>query len=42
MQIPLSVVLYVVVGGMRATLLADYTHTTALFIMCVRDDDSSC
>lgn len=32
---PLTVVLYVVVGGMRATLLADYTHTTALFIMCV-------
>ncbi|KAH9911332.1 urea transporter [Epithele typhae] len=29
--IPLGVAVYVVVGGMRATLLCDYTHTTVLF-----------
>ncbi|VDC00538.1 unnamed protein product [Peniophora sp. CBMAI 1063] len=29
--IPLGVAIYVVVGGMRATLLCDYTHTTILF-----------
>jgi SSS family transporter len=29
--IPLGVAIYVVVGGMRATLLCDYTHTTVLF-----------
>jgi len=29
--IPVSVVIYVLVGGMRSTLLADYTHTTVLF-----------
>ncbi|KAI0028046.1 urea transporter [Vararia minispora EC-137] len=29
--IPLGVAVYVVVGGMRATLLCDYTHTTILF-----------
>ncbi|THU99019.1 urea transporter [Dendrothele bispora CBS 962.96] len=29
--IPLGVVIYVVVGGMRSTLLCDYTHTTVLF-----------
>lgn len=29
--IPLGVAIYVVVGGMRATLLCDYTHTTFLF-----------
>ncbi|TEB29666.1 urea transporter [Coprinellus micaceus] len=29
--IPLGVAIYVVVGGMRSTLLCDYTHTTALF-----------
>ncbi|KAI0685361.1 urea transporter [Cytidiella melzeri] len=29
--IPLGVSIYVVVGGMRATLLCDYTHTTVLF-----------
>jgi len=31
--IPLGVSVYVVVGGMRATLLCDYTHTTVLFII---------
>ncbi|KAI0343864.1 urea transporter [Trametopsis cervina] len=31
--IPLGVAIYVVVGGMRATLLCDYTHTTVLFII---------
>ncbi|EKM53290.1 uncharacterized protein PHACADRAFT_197719 [Phanerochaete carnosa HHB-10118-sp] len=31
--IPLGVSIYVVVGGMRATLLCDYTHTTVLFII---------
>ncbi|KAL4252377.1 sodium:solute symporter (SSF) family protein [Abortiporus biennis] len=29
--IPLGVAIYVVVGGMRATLLCDYTHTSVLF-----------
>ncbi|KAI0929435.1 hypothetical protein AcV7_005287 [Taiwanofungus camphoratus] len=29
--IPVGVAIYVVVGGMRATLLCDYTHTTVLF-----------
>ncbi|KAI0311068.1 urea transporter [Amylostereum chailletii] len=29
--IPLGVAIYVMVGGMRATLLCDYTHTTILF-----------
>jgi Na+/proline symporter len=29
--IPLVVAIYVVAGGMRATLLCDYTHTTVLF-----------
>ncbi|KAK7457086.1 hypothetical protein VKT23_010387 [Stygiomarasmius scandens] len=29
--IPLGVVIYVVVGGMRSTLLCDYTHTSVLF-----------
>ncbi|TFK64544.1 urea transporter [Pluteus cervinus] len=29
--IPLGVGIYVVVGGMRSTLLCDYTHTTVLF-----------
>ncbi|KAF9787824.1 urea transporter [Thelephora terrestris] len=29
--IPIGVAIYVVVGGMRATLLCDYTHTTVLF-----------
>ncbi|KIY71252.1 urea transporter [Cylindrobasidium torrendii FP15055 ss-10] len=29
--IPAGVALYVVVGGMRSTLLCDYTHTTVLF-----------
>jgi len=29
--IPIGVSIYVVVGGMRATLLCDYTHTTVLF-----------
>jgi urea-proton symporter len=28
---PLGVAIYVVVGGMRSTLLCDYTHTTVLF-----------
>ncbi|KIP04085.1 hypothetical protein PHLGIDRAFT_31522 [Phlebiopsis gigantea 11061_1 CR5-6] len=31
--IPLGVAIYVVVGGMRATLLCDYTHTTVLFVI---------
>ncbi|THH30964.1 hypothetical protein EUX98_g3211 [Antrodiella citrinella] len=31
--IPLGVAIYVVVGGMRATLLCDYTHTAVLFVM---------
>ncbi|KAJ7143746.1 urea transporter [Mycena epipterygia] len=31
--IPLGVSIYVVVGGMRSTLLCDYTHTTVLFII---------
>ncbi|KAG8945835.1 hypothetical protein FRC04_012282 [Tulasnella sp. 424] len=31
--IPIGVSIYVVVGGMRATLLCDYTHTTVLFII---------
>jgi len=30
--IPVSVVVYVVSGGMRATLLCDYTHTTLLMM----------
>ncbi|EJD35922.1 Na+/solute symporter [Auricularia subglabra TFB-10046 SS5] len=29
--IPLGVAIYVIAGGMRATLLCDYTHTTVLF-----------
>ncbi|KAK7062641.1 hypothetical protein VNI00_000129 [Paramarasmius palmivorus] len=29
--IPLGVAIYVVVGGMRSTLLCDYTHTAVLF-----------
>ncbi|CCM04363.1 uncharacterized protein FIBRA_06535 [Fibroporia radiculosa] len=29
--IPVGVAIYVVVGGMRATLLCDYTHTSVLF-----------
>jgi len=29
--IPVGVAIYVVVGGMRATLLCDYTHTAVLF-----------
>ncbi|KAK2463981.1 hypothetical protein APHAL10511_004032 [Amanita phalloides] len=29
--IPVGVAIYVVVGGMRSTLLCDYTHTTVLF-----------
>ncbi|KIM43528.1 hypothetical protein M413DRAFT_382955 [Hebeloma cylindrosporum] len=29
--IPFGVAIYVVVGGMRSTLLCDYTHTTVLF-----------
>jgi len=29
--IPLGVAIYVVVGGLRSTLLCDYTHTTVLF-----------
>ncbi|KAI3478190.1 hypothetical protein L1887_59919 [Cichorium endivia] len=31
--IPLGVSVYVLVGGMRATLLADYTHTVGLLII---------
>jgi SSS family transporter len=31
--IPATVVGYVVVGGMRATLLCDYTHTSVLFVV---------
>lgn len=31
--IPLGVACYVLVGGMRATLLADYTHTVGLLII---------
>ncbi|KZT37750.1 urea transporter [Sistotremastrum suecicum HHB10207 ss-3] len=31
--IPLGVAIYVVAGGMRATLLCDYTHTTVLYII---------
>ncbi|KAJ7474699.1 urea transporter [Mycena latifolia] len=31
--IPLGVSIYVVVGGMRSTLLCDYTHTTVLFVI---------
>ncbi|KIJ49246.1 hypothetical protein M422DRAFT_777727 [Sphaerobolus stellatus SS14] len=29
--IPIGVAIYVIAGGMRATLLCDYTHTTVLF-----------
>ncbi|EJU01843.1 urea transporter [Dacryopinax primogenitus] len=29
--IPVGVAIYVVVGGMRSTLICDYTHTTVLF-----------
>lgn len=29
--IPFSVVVYVLVGGMRATLISDYTHTAVLY-----------
>ncbi|KAG8957870.1 hypothetical protein FRC03_009740 [Tulasnella sp. 419] len=31
--IPLGVSIYVVAGGMRATLLCDYTHTAVLFVI---------
>ncbi|KAF9450855.1 urea transporter [Macrolepiota fuliginosa MF-IS2] len=31
--IPIGVAIYVMVGGMRSTLLCDYTHTTILFII---------
>ncbi|KAF5354180.1 hypothetical protein D9756_007089 [Leucocoprinus leucothites] len=31
--IPIGVAIYVVVGGMRSTLLCDYTHTAILFII---------
>ncbi|KAJ7597393.1 urea transporter [Mycena floridula] len=31
--LPLSVSIYVFVGGMRSTLLCDYTHTTVLFVI---------
>jgi len=31
--IPLGVSIYVVVGGMRSTLLCDYTHTTVLMVI---------
>ncbi|RDB19811.1 putative urea active transporter 1 [Hypsizygus marmoreus] len=31
--IPLGVAIYVMVGGMRSTLLCDYTHTTILFVI---------
>ncbi|TFK24002.1 urea transporter [Coprinopsis marcescibilis] len=31
--IPAGVAIYVVVGGMRSTLLCDYTHTAALFVI---------
>lgn len=31
--IPILVSFYVVVGGMRATLFADWSHTAALFIL---------
>ncbi|KAL9709580.1 hypothetical protein Ac2012v2_007319 [Leucoagaricus gongylophorus] len=31
--IPVGVAVYVVVGGMRSTLLCDYTHTAILFII---------
>ncbi|KAF8184798.1 urea transporter [Pholiota molesta] len=31
--IPLGVAIYVVVGGMRSTLLCDYTHTSVLFVI---------
>ncbi|KAF8237060.1 urea transporter [Tricholoma matsutake] len=31
--IPLGVAIYVVVGGMRSTLLCDYTHTTVLIVI---------
>ncbi|KAL8279184.1 hypothetical protein RQP46_008440 [Phenoliferia psychrophenolica] len=31
MLIPVGVVIYVMIGGMRASLLADYIHTTFLF-----------
>lgn len=31
--IPVGVAIYVVVGGMRSTLLCDYTHTTVLFVI---------
>lgn len=30
---PVGVVIYVLVGGMRSSLLADYIHTTALFVI---------
>lgn len=33
--IPLVVVVYVLVGGMRATLLCDYLHTTLLFAIII-------
>ncbi|KIL65155.1 hypothetical protein M378DRAFT_11013 [Amanita muscaria Koide BX008] len=31
--IPIVVAIYVVVGGMRSTLLCDYSHTTVLFVI---------
>ncbi|KXN82902.1 Urea-proton symporter DUR3 [Leucoagaricus sp. SymC.cos] len=31
--IPIGVAIYVVVGGMRSTLLCDYTHTVILFVI---------
>lgn len=31
--IPISVVIYVVIGGMRASLLGDFVHTTILYII---------
>jgi len=31
MLIPIGVILYVMVGGMRASLIADYIHTTVLY-----------
>lgn len=31
--IPLSVVIYVVIGGMRASLLGDFAHTAVLYVI---------
>ncbi|WFD36512.1 hypothetical protein MCUN1_003395 [Malassezia cuniculi] len=33
--IPISVAIYTVTGGLRATLLADYSHTVGLFIVII-------